>query len=319
MTTQTHQLDFSDEKKLKITSLAASGLSGFFGAAGALFFNWIVQWWLGRDMKRVNGIALFTISISAIMSIVVRILWPVQILHADWQKAHMLFVSIVFGMIGVVFGKLYEKRLKERHLRQLFIGILLFVGFKLLGFIPAQLFSSLPVGAWTATALWSLIAGISSPPLGMGAGVFLVPTFLGIGFSRDEGILMSLIVSSVLIAFGSWLFHRARQLEVQDMRSVWLPAIVGAPVGVWLSYQVPLEYFQHLFGMLLIVAAAKTLYDISAGFQQFFHFVFSLCVSIGRGSLKLIFFLLHISITKNREVKPQLTPHATDYKFTIKT
>ncbi len=193
------------------------------------------------------------------MSIAIRILWPAQALHVDWQKGHILFLSIIFGIIGVVCGKLYEQRLKERHLRQLFIGILLFVGLKLLGFVPSQLFSSLPVGAWTATAIWSLIAGISSPPLGMGAGVFLIPTFLGIGFSTEESILTSLIVSAILMLFGTWLFHRARQLEVQDMRSVWLPAVVGTPLGVWLSYQIPPAYFQSLFGILLIVGAAKTL------------------------------------------------------------
>jgi uncharacterized membrane protein YfcA len=304
MTPQTYQPGFSDKQKLKITSFASSALSGFFGAAGALFFNWIVQWWLGRDMKRVNGLALFTISISALMSIALRILFPAQILRVDWYKAQILLFSIVFGIIGVVFGKLYEKRLKERHLRQLFIGILLFVGFKLLGFIPTQLFSSLPIDAWTATALWSLIAGISSPPLGMGAGVFLVPTFLGVGFSRDEGILISLIVSAVLMLCGTWLFHRARQLEVQDMRSVWLPAIVGTPVGVWLSYQIPPEYFQSLFGILLIVAAGKTLYDISTNFRQLMHVIFSLCASVGRGFLKFMLFLLHISMIKNRGARP---------------
>ncbi|GEM_PF-6001843 len=268
-------LNLSDEKKLKITSFIASGLSGFFGAAGALFFNWIVQWWLGRDMKHVNGLALFTISISAVMSIIMRILWSLQILHADWQKANILFISIAFGSIGVVFGKLYEKRLKERHLRQLFVGILIFVGFKLLGFIPSQLFFYLPMDAWTATAIWSLIAGISSPPLGMGAGIFLVPTFIGIGFSRDEGILISLIVSVILMLLGTWLFHRSKQLEVRDMRYVWLPAIAGAPVGVWLSYQISPEYFQNLFGILLIIGAGKVFYDISIYFRKLIRAVFS--------------------------------------------
>lgn len=287
MTPQTHQQGFSDEKKLKITSFAASVLSGFFGAAGALFFNWMVQWWLGRDMKRVNGLALFTISISAIMSIVVRILWPVQILHADWQKVHILTISIVFGMTGVILGKLYEQRLKEKHLRQLFIGILLFVGFKLLGVIPEQLFAYLPVDAWTATAIWSLIAGISSPPLGMGAGVFLIPTFLNIGFFRDEAILMSLIISAVLMLFGTWLFHRVRQLEIQDLHHVWLPAVIGAPVGVWLSYQISPEYFQSLFGILLIVGAGKTFYDISARFQQWIRTVLTSCSTTKNWGVKL--------------------------------
>lgn len=295
MTTQTHRPGLSDEKKLKITSLIASGLSGFFGAAGALFFNWLVQWWLERDMKRVNGLALFTISISAVTSIMVRVLWPIQIIHADWQKVQILFISIAFGMIGVVFGKLYEQRLKERHLRQLFIGILLFVGFKLLGVIPAQLFSYVPAGAWTITALWSLIAGISSPPLGMGAGVFLVPVFLDIGFSRDEGILMSLIVSAILMLFGTWLFHRARQLEIQDMRSVWLPAMLGAPVGVWLSYQISPDYFKSLFGVLLIVGAGRVLYDISTYFRQSIRAVSSLYVRARQGFLKFALFFFKSS------------------------
>jgi uncharacterized membrane protein YfcA len=300
MTPQTYQPGFSDEQKLKITSFAASALSGFFGAAGALFFNWIVQWWLGRDMKRVNGLALFTISISAIMSIVIRTLFPIEIIRVDRQNVRILILSIIFGIIGVVFGKLYEHRLKERHLRQLFIGILLLVGLKLLGFVPAWLFSSLPVGAWTATSLWSLIAGISSPPLGMGAGVFLIPTFLGIGFSTEESILTSLIVSAILMLFGTWLFHRARQLEARDMRSVWLPAVVGTPVGVWLSYQIPPAYFQSLFGILLIVGAAKTFYDVSTSFRQLMHIIFSLCASVGRGFLRFVLFLLRISMIKNR-------------------
>ena len=304
MTTQTHHPGFSDEKKLKITSAAASALSGFFGTAGALFFNWMVQWWLGRDMKRVTSLTLSTISISIVMSILIRMLWPVQIIHADWQKAQILLLSIAFGMIGAVFGKLYEKRLKERHLRQLFIGILLFVSFKLLGLIPGQLFTYLPVDAWTATAIWSLIAGIGTPLLGMGGGVFLIPIFLGIGFSRDEAILMSLIVSAFLVLFGAWLFHRARQLEIQDLRHVWLPTILGTPAGVWLSYHVSPEHFQSLFGVLLIVGAVKILYDISARFRRLIRVVFFLWVRTGRVFLKFALFLLHISMIKNRGVKP---------------
>lgn len=276
MTTQTHQPGLSDEKKLKITSFAASTLSGFFGVMGALSFNWIVQGWLRRDMKRINGLALFTISIFVITGIVVRILWPIQIFHADWHKVQILLISITCGIIGVIFGNLYEKKLKEKHLRQLFIGIILFVGFKLLGFIPAQLFSYVPVGAWTITAVWSLIAGIGTPLLGMGGGVFLIPTFLGIGFSRDEAILMSLIVCEFLVLFGAWLFHRAGRLEIQDLRHVWLPAIIGTPVGVWLSYQVSPEHFQSLFGILLIVGAGKTLYDISTRFRRLIRGIFFL-------------------------------------------
>jgi len=263
MITHMNKVGLADEKKLKITSFFASGVSGFFGASGALFFNWITQHWLGRGMKRTNGLALFTISISAIVSIALRTLWPVQEPYVDWQKVQILFISIACGVVGVIVGKLYEKKLQEKHLRQLFIGIILFVGLKLLGLIPEQLFSYVPLGQWPTTALWSFVAGISSPPLGMGAGVFLVPTFLGIGFSRDEGILMSLIVSVVLMLFGTWLFHKAKQLEVQDLRHVWFPAVLGTPVGVWLSYQVSPEHFQSLFGILLIFAAGKTLYDNS--------------------------------------------------------
>ncbi|MEK9194988.1 MAG: sulfite exporter TauE/SafE family protein, partial [Patescibacteria group bacterium] len=278
-TPQTYQFNFSDKNKLKIISFFASGLGGFFGAAGALCFNWLVQWWLERDMKRVNGLALFTISLSVATSIVIRIFLPIQIIHADWRKINILIISIACGILGVVFGKLYEKKLKEKHLRQLFVGILLFVGFKLLGFLPGQLFSSLSVDAWTTTAVWSLIAGISSPLLGMGVGVFLVPAFIGIGFSPDEGILMSLITSVIVMLLGAWFFHKAGRLDAQDMRYVWLPAIIGAPVGVWASYQISPEYFQHLFGILLIVGASKIFYDISTRFQKFIHAVFSLCAS----------------------------------------
>ncbi len=275
MATQSENLRLSDEKKLKITSFAASILSGFLGVGGALFFNWMVQWWLGRDMKRVNGLALSTISIFVITGITVRILWPIQVIRADWHKASIIFISIICGIIGAVLGKLYEKRLKEVHLRQLFIGILLFIGLKLLGFIPAQLFSSLLVGAWTTTAIWSLVAGIGTPLVGMGGGVFLIPTFLGIGFSRDETILMSLIVCEILVLFGAWLFHRAGRLEIHDLRHVWLPAIVGTPIGVWLSYQVPPAHFQTLLGIVLIFGAGKMLYDISGYFRQLIRIIFS--------------------------------------------
>ncbi|MBI3442373.1 MAG: sulfite exporter TauE/SafE family protein [Candidatus Sungbacteria bacterium] len=275
MTTQSYQPGLSDKKKLEITSLAASALSGFFGTAGALFFNWMVQWWLGRDMKRANGLSLLAISVTVAIGIVIRIFWPIQIIRADWHKVQILLIAVAFGVIGVIFGKLYEKRLKEAHLRQMFIGILLLTSFKLLGFIPAQLFSSLPVDARTATALWSLVAGIGTPLLGAGGGFFLIPAFLGIGFSRDEAILMSLIVTGFLVLFGAWLFHRAGRLEIKDLRHVWLPATIGTPVGVWLSYQVSPEYFQSLFGILLIIAAGKTLHDISTGFRQLIRGIFS--------------------------------------------
>lgn len=277
MTIQTHTSSLSDKRKLKIISFAASVLSGFFGAAGALFFNWIVQSWLGRDMKRVNGLALFTISISAMISIVIRVLWPVQAIQTDWQKAQIVIISIAFGMMGVVLGHLHEKRLHEKHLRKFFVGLLLFTGFKLIGIIPEQFFY-LPVEGHTATAFLSLIAGISSPLLGIGAGVFLIPTFLGIGFVKDEAILGSLIVSAFLMFLGVLLFHRDRRLDAEDLRRVWLPAILGTPLGVWVSYHVSPSYFQSLFGILLIIAAFKTLYDVSTRFRRIVRVVFFITV-----------------------------------------
>ena len=270
MTTQTFSPRLSDEKKLKIISIAASALSGFFGAAGALSFNWIVQSWLKRDMKNVNGLALFTIALSLITSVIIRTIWPIQIIHINWP---ILFLSLTCGIIGVFFGKRYENRLKEMHLRRLFMLILLFIGFKLIGFIPEQLFSYLSVDARIATAFWSLIAGIGSPLLGMGAGVFLIPTFLGIGFSRDEAILTSLIVSALLMLQGAWLFHKAKRLEIKDLRHVWLSSIVGAPAGIWLSYQISPAYFQNLFGILLLVGASKTFYDINPRFRKFIRVI----------------------------------------------
>ena len=288
-TTQIYQFNFSDKNKLKIISFFASGLSGFFGAAGALFFNWIAQFWLGRDMKEINGLALFTISLSAIMSILARILWQTHIIWINWYVVSILFVSVACGAIGVVLGKRYEKRLKEKQLRWLFIGILLFTGLRLLGFIPAMPLL-LPINIWMTAGIWSLIAGISSPPLGMGAGVFLVPAFLTIGFNRDEGILMSLIVSAVLMLFGSWLFHKAKRLDVHDMRCVWLPAVLGAPVGVWVSYQISPAYFQHLFGILLVVGALKTLYDVNIYFRHLIKSFFSLYAYMKQHVLKFTAF-----------------------------
>lgn len=285
MNIQTNQTRLTDEKKLIITSFAASGLSGFFGAAGALFFNWIVQWWLGRDMKRVNGLALFTISLSVITSITIRILWPIQTIHVDWHKTNILLTSILSAIMGVILGKHYETRLKERHLRQLFIGILLFVGLKLLGFLPAPLFSFLSVSTGVITVIWSLMAGISSPVLGIGTGIFTIPLFLGIGFSNDEAILMSLIITALSMLLGAWFFYKAKQLEICDLRYVWPAAIMGAPAGVWLSYQISSEYFQSLFGILLIVAACKSLYDISAYLRHVVRIVFSFHKSIKRGFL----------------------------------
>lgn len=255
----------SDEKKLAAISGFASGLSGFFGAAGALLFNWLVQWWLGREMKLVNGLALFTIFISAATSIAVRSLWPFQAFQVNWHMTHVALVALVCGMIGVFLGKRYEQQLREVHLHYIFVCALILVGVKMIGvaIIPLWL---LPHFNWmTIVVLASLVAGVSSPLLGMGAGVFLIPAFTtGLGFTRDEGILMSLVVSAVLMLSGSLLYLKSRQLNRRDIRYVIVPAIIGSPMGVWLSYRFPQKSFQSLFGLLLIVCATKTLYDISA-------------------------------------------------------
>jgi len=110
-------------------------------------------------------------------------------------------------------------------------------------------------------------AGVLSAFLGVGGGVVLVPLMIyALGVPTRLAIGTSLF-QVMIIAFGMTVCHAGVNASVDVVLAMLIMsgAIPGTWVGVWLCRKLGTESLRGLFGVVVLVAAAKMAWDVAAG------------------------------------------------------
>ena len=110
-------------------------------------------------------------------------------------------------------------------------------------------------------SLIGITAGLLGALCGVGGGILMVPTFVGVlGFEQKKAVATSLAII-VIIALISTL-NNSRQEGLIDWKVVGLTAIAAA-LAAWfgtdLMHKLSNQHLTRLFGIVLLVFGAKML------------------------------------------------------------
>jgi uncharacterized membrane protein YfcA len=254
---------FSKEKRLSIIGLVTGWVSSMFASGGGPIFSWLMQGWGKYDIKQVNGPALVTLSAVASVGFVLRFL-----LEQTDVRFGIAMIALAFGIPGVLLGKKLAFWLSSARLRQFFAIFLILAGIRMIGIniFPAHVLSGIEYQS--VVALGGFIAGFGSSLLGMGGGLVLVPIFtIYIGLSANEALATSLLASIPIMMIGAALYFRTHHINTDDLRYIMPPAIAGALLGAYISYNISNRPLQILFGTFLIFSALKVFLDTRIAFR----------------------------------------------------
>lgn len=219
--------------------------------------------WAGTDQHRATGTSLA--AILPIASVGAAAYYFVgRTPQVDLAIAASLVVG---GVSGVIAGAIVARRVSEQMLRILVAVLLLGVGLKE---IHDAVFGSFAAGHGAAAvnlALWEyiliavsgLVIGLLSGLAGLGGGIFIVPLLvIGFGISQRIAQGTSLVAILPTAAIGAIIHHANGDVDVRAAATIAAAGVPAAIAGALLALWVPQQVLLGLFGVFLLVAAART-------------------------------------------------------------
>lgn len=176
------------------------------------------------------------------------------------------FVSLLFPgiMIGSILGAYAAGILHSETLKLVFSFFAAFVGLYLLLFDQTKEVEGVYIQPYyLSICLIGFTIGFISSLLGLGGGIITVPILTYLRMPVKSAISTSAITSFLIAIFGALTFVYVgwnRESLSGSMGYIYLPAflsigtaaVVMAPVGASLSYQLPTTVLKRIFGFLLI-------------------------------------------------------------------
>lgn len=238
-------------------------LVGFFSAGlgvggGAILIPVLVSLY-HFEFKRAAGTSLATIIPISLVGAISHVILLKQDLHYLY-----LFVFVPVCVVGAVLGGAFLKNFNTRYLKLAFALFILISGLKMIGVydVTAQVFKSFahvsPVLQIVVIALFGVATGFVATVLGVGCGLVIVPFFVFfVGLNMHETIAISLITVFFLSSTASVVYGKCRTLDKTSVVKMFPSALIGSIVGVLLSSHLSASMLKLLFGVFLLVMAAK--------------------------------------------------------------
>jgi uncharacterized protein len=108
------------------------------------------------------------------------------------------------------------------------------------------------VGTWLILALFGIISGTLAGILGIGGGSLLVPVLVAIGFTPVHAVGTSNLAIIITAISGSIQNWRMGYLDVKNVLSIGLPALLTAQVGAYLAGKISPTFLLVAFACLLL-------------------------------------------------------------------
>ncbi len=251
-----------------LVSFAVAAWSGMCGIGGGLFAVPILHFVYKLKLKQAIPISLSLVAAATISGTVT------EALRADSALDWGIVLGLVVGcLVGAPIGFRVAKRVNSRRLKMVFVVLLLFVGTRILGFVPRVLAAGpglvpeFSVGGleYAVSLVIGLGGGFVAPLLGIGGGLIAVPALLlfvpAIGYpgARACSLAMATVTSTRSLA----LYWRAGQLDLRRSANFALGAALGAWVGVQLVHiEGVADVAQKMLGTTLLVVALRFVFDL---------------------------------------------------------
>jgi uncharacterized membrane protein YfcA len=235
--------------------------SGLLGVGGGFLMVPLLAMWTRTEQHRASGTSLAAIVPIALVGACVY-----YIGRGGPQIDLPVAFFLVLGSAGGAYaGARAAPRIRERMLKMLVAGLLAVVGVKelydaVLGGAAALHTSagSLDVTRYLLIAATGLVIGILSGLTGVGGGIFMVPAMV-LGFGIAERIAQGTSLLAILptAAVGAVTHYRRGNVDVRSAGWIATAGVPAALVGAVAAQWLPERLLVGVFGLFLVVAAAR--------------------------------------------------------------
>jgi uncharacterized protein len=233
-------------------------LSGLLGIGGGLVVSPALVL-RGLPIRRATGTALAVVLPVACVAVLTELLVAAEQLHL-W----LALAIALGGQIGAPLGARVLRSLPETALRAAFIGLLLYAAARNLGLfgelpeLAAQAFQLSGAPRYAAALGLGVLAGVCAVLFGVGGGVVVVPGLVLIlgGIPIREAMATSLLAMIPTAAAGLRIAWRDGRVEGPTLRGLFIPALVGAVLGVGArNFVIAPAQLAQVFGAFLLYVA----------------------------------------------------------------
>lgn len=243
--------------RIVVVGLAAGFLSGLFGVGGGVLMVPGLVLVLGMAQRRAHGTSLAAIVPIALAGVLGYALAG----EVDWVV--VLFLVIGSAGLGAFIGTHLLHVLPTRLLAFVFAAVLVATAARLLtGDGTAAGRGDLTVGTAVGLVAVGVLSGTLSGLLGVGGGVITVPALvllLGVPAAVAKGCSLAVIIPTAVVGT-----QRNRAHDNVDLRvaaTLGLSGVVSSFLASQLSVDLDERLSNRLFSVLLLVVAAKLLWD----------------------------------------------------------
>jgi uncharacterized membrane protein YfcA len=234
----------------------AGFLAGLFGVGGGILIVPGLVLAVGMGQRLAHGTSLAAVLPISITSLITYAAHD----NVDWGAALWLTVGAV---AGAVLGTRLLHVLPHRTLGLLFSAVLVVSAIRLFVSADATGRSDLAVSTVVALVVLGLVTGILAGLLGVGGGIVMVPAMIllfGIAPVIAKGTSAAVIIPTAVM--GTWRNRMHGNVDLRAAAIVGVAGIVTAAIGGTLADVMSDELSNVLFGTLLVVVAARLLWQL---------------------------------------------------------
>lgn len=245
--------------RIVTVGLAAGLLSGVFGVGGGILVVPALVLFVKMDQRMAHGTSLAAVLPISTASLVTY--WVQG--NVDWPVAVWLAIGAV---AGALLGTKLLHVLPHKALAIGFSALLLVTAARLFMAGDAAGRSALDWRTGAVLIAVGLVTGILAGLLGVGGGVVMVPAMMMILSEASvmaKGTSVAVIIPTALM--GTWRNRRNDNADLRAAAIVGLGGIASAVVGGWIAGRMDETLSNVLFAVLLVVVAARLLYDVRRG------------------------------------------------------
>jgi uncharacterized membrane protein YfcA len=244
--------------RIVAVGLVAGFLSGLFGVGGGILIVPALVLVLHFDQRLAHGTSLAAVLPIAVSSLTSYALED----KVDWPVGVWLAVGAVGGAI---IGTHVLHRLPHDTLALAFSVLLVATAVRLLlDHSDATGRGPLHVASVIALVLIGLASGILAGLLGVGGGIIMVPAMVvgfGITAAVAKGTSLFVIVPTALM--GTWRNRSKRNADLRVAMILGFAGVVSAFVAGKISVNMSESVSNVLFAILLLVVAARMLWQLA--------------------------------------------------------
>lgn len=113
-----------------------------------------------------------------------------------------------------------------------------------------------------------LILSVVFSMLGLGGASIYVPIFFWLGIPLQVAIISGLFINVISTGIATINYHADKLLDMRAAFWILVGALIGSPIGVWLSKTLPTQIIIGLFSLVLALAAIRMFFSHPKPFKS---------------------------------------------------